>query len=562
MKKKLAVALGCLTFGVSALAGCGPVGPGGGGTSVDKTKTQLTVANYDGGVGSEWFRVVKANFEEKYAETPFEPGKMGVQIVADIGKADHLSQISTDSYNVIFGESVDVNSMIAAGEILDITDIVTTTGEDGKTIESKLSTDQKAALSVYGGKYYALPHYEYYPGLTYDKQLFNEKSLYIADDGSYTDASGSLSAGPDGKSGTFDDGLPATVEQFIALCRHMRDSENVAPFMYSGQMPSYTDVILEALAVSLQSEDEFMLNFTFDSSKGGTLSGDDLVKTNVISGWNGTTPVVESVTVTPETGYLTSQQVAKYYALQTLQTIANDTDTFISSEVSSSVDHLGSQRKFVYSSLKNEEPVAMLVEGSFWYNEAKTSNAHSDSVSQYGSRAKNRDFGWMPMPTAMSGVVDESNGRAFKLVDEANSYAVINANIKNDPVKVQLAKLFLQYCYTDQNLELFTKHTGCWKAVDYDISNGIYDGLDNFYQSIADIRRANGVVRPLSGNAIYTNNQLAFMFMRTYYFKTPKYACAFTVFKNGSATAKDFIEGMKETQSTWTSKYSNYFNAN
>ena len=91
MKKKLAVALGCLTFGVSVLVGCGPMGPGGGGTSVDKTKTQLTVANYDGGVGREWFRVVKANFEQKYAETSFETGKMGVQIVADIGKGKKLN---------------------------------------------------------------------------------------------------------------------------------------------------------------------------------------------------------------------------------------------------------------------------------------------------------------------------------------------------------------------------------------------------------------------------------------------------------------------------------------
>ena len=558
MKKKLAVVLGCLTFGVSVMAGCGPVGPGGG-TSVDKSKSQLTVANYDGGVGSDWFRVVIKNFEEKYANTSFEEGKMGVQIVPDIGKADHLSQISTDRYNVIFGESVDVNSMIAAGEILDITDIVTATGEDGKTIESKMSVAQKAALSVYGGKYYALPHYEYYPGLTYDKKLFDERSLYIAEDGSYTNASGALSKGPDGKAGTLDDGLPATVEQFLALCRHMRDDENVAPFMYSGQMPSYTDVVLEALTLSLQSEDQFMLNFTFDSTKGGTLSGDNLIKTDVITGWNGSAPVVESKTITPETGYLTSQQVAKYYALQTLQTIATDTDTYISSEVSSSVDHLGSQRKYVFSALKNDEPVAMLIEGSFWYNEAKTSNAHSDSVSQYGSRAENRDFAWMPLPSAMNGTVDENNGRAFKLVDEANSYAVINANIKNDPVRVELAKLFLQYCYTDANLELFTKYTGCWKALDYDIGSDTYDGLDNFYQSIADIRRTSGVVRPLSGNPIYTNNQLAFMFMRTYYFKTAKYATAFTVFKNGSATAKDFIEGMKETETTWANKYSAYY---
>lgn len=555
-KKITALILGIIVVFSSMAVGCGPQG----GTTIDTSKSQLTVANYDGGVGSEWFYKMIEGFEAKYAETSFEEGKKGVQIVKDVGKADHFSQISTDSYNVIFGERVDVNSMIASNQILDITDIVTAVGEDGKTIESKMSDNQKAALSMYGGKYYALPHYEYYPGITYDKKLFNDKSLYISANGGYTNASGNLSAGPDGISGTGDDGLPATIEEFVALCRHMRTEENVAPFMYAGSMPQYTDVILEGLTLSLQSSDEFMLNFTFDSTKGGTLSDDELVKINVVTGWNGNNPIIEQKSVTPATGYLTSMQAEKYYALDFMQTIATDVDTFVSSECSSSVDHLGAQRKYVFSSLKNNEPVAMLIEGSFWYNEAKTSNAHSDSVNQYGSRAKNRDFAWMPLPTAVSGTVDETNGRAFRLVDEANSYVVINANIKNDPVKVKLAKLFLQYCYTDANLELFTKCSGCWKALNYTISTETYNSLDNFYQSIADIRMNSDVLRPLSGNSIYANNQTAFMFMRTYYFKTSKWANAFTVFKNRSATAKTFFEGMNETESSWATKYSNYYN--
>ena len=556
MKKRLvAVALGVMTLGMGAMAGCKPP-INSNDREIDYTKSQLAVANYDGGVGSDWFREIISKFEAKYANTSFEDGKMGVQIIPDIGKADHISQISTDSYNVIFGESVDVNSMIAAGEVLEITDIVTETNEDGKTIESKLSDYQKGALAAYGGKYYALPHYEYYPGLTYDRQLFNDKSLYIDANGGYTNASGNLSVGPDGKADTLDDGLPATIEQFISLCRHMRDNEGVAPFIYG--LASYTDVIPETLMLSLQSTDSFMLNFTFDSTKGGTLSGNDLVKMDVITGWNGETPIVESKTITPETGYLTTQNAAKYYGLSMLESIADDTDTFVSSEAKSSLDHLGAQRKYIMSYLKNSEPVAMLVEGSFWYNEAKTSKAHQDSVDQYGSRAKNRDFAWMPMPTAVNGTVTESNGRAFRLVDEANSYAVINANIKNDPVKVELAKLFLQYCYTDENLELFTKSSGCWKAVDYKISENTYNSLDKFYQSIADIRQSSEVVRPLSGNSIYTNNQKSFMFMRTYYFRSSKYSTALNVFKN-KTTAKEFIESMKETQSSWESKYAVYY---
>lgn len=557
----VAVALSTLIVG-TGLASCRPPLEEGE-IQIDETKTQLSVANYDGGVGSEWFTKVNEEFEKKYANEEFEPGtgKKGVQIVPDVGKADHISQISTDAYNVIFAESVDVNSLIASNSILEITDIVQAVGEDGKTIESKMSESQRDMLSAAGG-YYALPHYEYYPGITYDKKVFNDKSLYISASGGYTNADGDLSAGPDGKPETLDDGLPATIEEFIALCRYMRDEESVAPFIYSMQMPGYTDVIPEALTLSLQDTDSFMLNFTFDSTKGGKLSGDDLITTNVITGWNGDTPTVEVKTVTSETGYLTTQQVEKYYALKFLETIADDTDTFISAEVNSSTDNLGAQRKYVFSALNNVEPAAMLIEGSFWYNEAKTSKALSDSVAQKGNRAKNRDFAWMPLPTAVSGTVDETNGRPMRLVDEANSYAVINANIRNNPVKVGLAKLYLQYCYTDANLELFTEKTGCWKALNYDIGKGTYDGLDKFYQSIADARRAGEVVRPLSSNPIFVNNQYSFMYMRSYYFKHSGAANAFTVFKNGSYSAKSFIEGMKYSDTDWADAYGAYYQGN
>ena len=103
MKKRIAaVALSCMTLSMGVMAGCKPPIDSGD-VQVDTTKSQLSVANYDGGVGSDWFRTVIKNFEEKYAKVSFEDGKEGVQIVPDIGKADHLTQIATDSYNVIFG---------------------------------------------------------------------------------------------------------------------------------------------------------------------------------------------------------------------------------------------------------------------------------------------------------------------------------------------------------------------------------------------------------------------------------------------------------------------------
>ena len=51
-------------------AGCGEVIS----QSVDETKTQLYVGNYDGGVGTQWLYDAADRFEEIFADYEFEPG--------------------------------------------------------------------------------------------------------------------------------------------------------------------------------------------------------------------------------------------------------------------------------------------------------------------------------------------------------------------------------------------------------------------------------------------------------------------------------------------------------
>lgn len=52
---------------------------------------------------------------------------------------------------------------------------------DGKTLESKIDDTTLESLKGSDGKYYALPHYEWFPGVTYDttkRKFFDE--LYKA----------------------------------------------------------------------------------------------------------------------------------------------------------------------------------------------------------------------------------------------------------------------------------------------------------------------------------------------------------------------------------------------
>ena len=308
--KKTSLVLATLMLAGACFTACGPDGAISSIEELDEQRTQLYVASFDGGVGNAWLEKLKTSFEADYANVSFEPGKKGAQLIIDSSKADHTTAIATERYNVIFAEGVSFNELSAADLLLDISDIVTEVNTDGKTIESKLTDHQKRALTAVDGNYYVLPHYEYYAGVTYDKDIFNSKHLYIKQGGGYTNAAGNRSAGPDGKVGTVDDGLPATYEEFYALCGQMV-KVGVAPFIYTGMYPQYMDFILEGLMTAYHGRDEMELAFSFDSTKGGTLSGDDVVKTDVITGFNGDTPTIERKEVSSRTGYLTTQMAGR-----------------------------------------------------------------------------------------------------------------------------------------------------------------------------------------------------------------------------------------------------------
>ena len=117
---------------------------------------------------------------------------------------------------------------------------------------SKLNQQQQDNLAV-DGKYYALPHYETYMGVSYDVSLFESKLLYFSanpdngNNGFITSKTEKRSMGPDGKTGvqngidySLDDGLPSTYEEFFKLCDYMV-VRNVTPFVWPGSAAeSYT----------------------------------------------------------------------------------------------------------------------------------------------------------------------------------------------------------------------------------------------------------------------------------------------------------------------------------
>ena len=87
-----------------------------------------------------------------------------------------MANASSDVHVV---EGLYYTDLLRDKSVLDLTDVVTGTLSDGKTIESKFNTEQKKMLK-YENKYYSIPTFAGISGLTYNADLFKENNLFFA----------------------------------------------------------------------------------------------------------------------------------------------------------------------------------------------------------------------------------------------------------------------------------------------------------------------------------------------------------------------------------------------
>lgn len=558
MKKRSLIAL--VLALVTILSSLSMAGCGAGENTVDSTKTHLSVLSYDGGIGSEWLKKVAKRFEEKYANVSFEEGKTGVIIDITNDKLDGKNGVTTTPYAVWFSESVNFNDLIATGQIVDISDIVTGSlseisgGAETGSIEDKLSQEYKDALPAIDGKYYCLPHYEVYTGLVYDVDLFDEYGYYFSQNGGFTAVAENKTVGPDGVKGTKDDGLPSSYEELYTLMDQMV-ADGVVPFTWVGAHENYVNDLFAGLQAAYAGKDEFLLNVTFDSSATNT-------QATIIDSFNGDAPVEKKVDITNANGYLMSLQAGKYYAFELMEKIMSN-DSY-HTKLDKSTSHLDTQEKYILSSLKaGEKPIAMMIEGTYWYNEA--TEALKRSVNTYKAQAEGRRFGWMPLPVQYEGSVTEGNGKKNTVLESLCSFAFINAKYKDDAVILDVAKKFLQFCYTDESLVEFSVTTGLPKGVNYTIPEDKLALIDNYYQKdLLDTKMNSDVVYPYSANPIFFNNMGDFIFNQggklwegTVDGKTT--TNFYAALKSG-VSAKDYFYAASTDEEKWNSMYAEHLN--
>lgn len=484
---------------------------------VDTTKTQLYVYNYNGGYKTEWLYKAKARYEELHKDdVNWETGKKGVQIMVSPGKLSIDSDsIKKDKYEIYFTESVDYHSYAAKGTYADISDVLLTDNpyEEGTKIIDKLNDSQKEYFSR-DGKYYALPGYAGYFGITYDIELFEEKGFYLKKDkdvtteenlaSCFTRKASEKSYGPDGKTGVIDgvdysadDGLPTTYDEFYALCSIMI-SRGVCPFVWSG---TYADKHLTGLLHSLvaQSEgaEQMMLTYTLDGTATtlGTIEGGVFVQDD------------EPTVITSENGYELSRRKGNYDALTFIYSLINNTYNgkhyYYSNSFKKNFSHTNAQSAFLKNGVTNEEErIGMLVDGAWWESEA--TDVFTDMVGSNGDEYSktSRKYGWMPLPTA------EKGGDSITLVEDMFSTVFVKSTIED--WKMPLAVDFLQFVHTDESLREFTTTTNTPKAFNYSLTDENKALMSEYGKSLFALKEKADVVYPLSKNSVFVNNQTLF----------------------------------------------------
>lgn len=437
---------------------------------IDPDRTQIYVAVSSQGIDEKWLYPVIERFEKDYPEyqVVVDPLIDKSQSDADLAKSMPTSR---DDLYFLQGGNCPFD-WIDAGYIEDITDVVTVGDEafdNGETIESKIINDHFRDLyRTEDDKYYFIPYVLATSGIVYDADLFEEYNLFNLSGYKGLDGiSGNEDDkwGPDGKKGTYDDGLPAIWSDFVTLMSVMRQ-KGIIPFIWSGEHPSYRTGLAKAMVASYDGANQYEMYYTLKGH-------DDYSDTDI----------------TYQNANKLAQRPGQKAVYQAIYDICSNVDNFASESFELRTSHLGAQNKFILS-CKTDKPIAMLIEGGWWENEAKGT---FKEMERYGSNYGygKRNFRYMPIPKFKhmgAGFEDQTHDEHVFYSTFSGSTVCMNKMSQNKDA----AKLFLRYTHTNQSLCDFSLNNGLLRPYNYTFTDEQFNSLSYYGRSVWEAVRSEG----------------------------------------------------------------------
>ena len=501
----------------------------GGGEELDDSTSYFFIITVDSGYGSAGVKQIAKNFEEKYKDYEFAPGKKGVVVDVEAkGSNLYTTSIAQEAYHCYINPKSVTTDMAQAGTFINIDEYMKETipGED-KSIDDKVHDFYKDTLigtsQAYGEGYYYAPGISFGLGMSYDKNIFDEKAFYFVspgeddvrvessnitgqevvffasvesdryqeaivceDDWTGWNSNHYLSCGPDGVYETHDDGMPSSLEELIMLCELMK-GDSVSPFVVSGKYLNNHQYSEDGLNNSLLGPEHMYTMKTFEGEDFEIVTGYEANSEL----WGMSTvkkPKTAKVKVTPSQGYYTTIASARYYSTAFWQLAVSQ--NWYTSSVTRETSHIEAQADFIFNGFdSNRERAAIMLEASYWVNESQERLNFSDFTKMhYAINGEEREaqIKWMSLPRQIFGTVAEGEGTPETFMWGGATKQLFNAVYADDPEALEMIRQWLLYYYSDENIKFLTASTGCpLIGMDYDLDyeSELYDH-EPFYRDL------------------------------------------------------------------------------
>ncbi len=429
-----------------------------------------------------------------------------------------LDQIASNNTNtdIYFGAEPSYSSGFYKGYFEDLTDLLAVSPDNnGVTIQDKIvdfETWQKVAGklsydsttdSFTTSGCYMLPYSVTMVGMVYDHDLWVEKNyvnfaennaevkaqldaqgiayqvsgkrlVFVSSTSAtnYSQGDYILTAGKDGKYGTYDDGQPQTMAEFVTLLNKIVAADGKG-FIYSS-MQEYASSLTLSYLVQYAGMDAYSALSTFNSNGKEIALSDG---TSAAIDWNN--------------GYLA-------YSMNGIADAVKFTNDYFgpSSKYCTRGNYVtDAQDKFINGGLGNSKYNAMIVEGNWFEFEA------AESLKSAGKQQADKGYGkvdyrylLMPDIEGQKGIDGNGHGSVFA----APETGAIVVRKQQYPEKLAAIKDFLAYTLTDKALSETTANTGLIRGYKYSLTDAQLANMTPFQRTSYQIYQDSANVKVLT----------------------------------------------------------------
>ncbi len=409
------------------------------GADPNDKRPSMFISVFNGGYGRKWLDKIVNEYNQSHPENKYK-------IVVNANKDEFnsiLNKLASGTFNNdMFITNLYAYKLIDNKYVEDISAIWDYDPDNnGSTLRQTMYSAETYAQAFGDGEggLYALPINESLQGFVYDHDVFLKYGLLYNEDGDFTTSASDLSKGKDGIAGTYDDGHPQTEAQWLDMCEKAKNMLGYA-ITYSGKFQVYLNQLFYQVFAQVDGVEAFEMNYDFQ----GTYDFGD-----------------GPVTITHDNGYLLADMRGKAKALQFLDTYtaAKDTAKFTANKYTDprsgalGYSHTDAQNDYLIDNADGaSRRSAMLWEGDWWENEAKTTfNALAEEDSAYAFRTRNYKF--MTLPLFDNQVAE---GNVWNIAD--NMYICVKK--QTDSEKKDICMDFLKFFFQDKYIQNYTVETG------------------------------------------------------------------------------------------------------